>query len=109
MAESRRHPDPLFLTEFASVFGGVVRDGDTAIGIARVVIRSFHGEATVQAQEPFVAEDAGSYFWVIGAIPVQPLSLPLTAPFWVAIRKSDGAVLEIVQRVAAGLLPRGIR
>lgn len=102
MADTLPRPDPFFLDQVAPMWGGVARDPQTALGIARIAIPALFGPRALDGQEPFRVEDAGDIFWVIGAVPLQTLTLPLAAPYWVAIRKLDGAVLDIGQRVRPG-------
>jgi hypothetical protein len=87
------------LNDLVDLRGGIVTSPATAIAVARVVIPAVFGAAALDGQEPFSVQDAGGFFWVIGAVPLQPFALPFRAPFWVAIRKRDGAILSMSQRV----------
>lgn len=98
MAQPPR-PDPSALDDLVDLRGGVVTSPETAIGLARILIPAVFGAAALDGQEPFTVQDAGDFFWVIGAVPLQPFALPFRAPYWVAIRKRDGAVLSMSQLV----------
>lgn len=95
MAESDREPDDLTM-QIYKVFGEVLVDGQSAVEIARLVIRSRFGPEELARQEPLQTEDGADHWVIVGAATPdflgQHSGALVSGRVEIEISKSDGRI-----------------
>jgi NTF2 fold immunity protein len=71
----------------------IVKDGETAIELAEVIIRHQHGSQFLKLQQPLSVKDDGDN-WIIDGAPDALDSSNHTGPMHIKLMKADASVLS---------------